>query len=114
MESIEHLFYNCIGVREVWIGVRQWFNLTERCEWKEWLKYILVLKAATVQKDMIFTTFNAVIYTIWWTRNQLTFHNKKITTDQILKQVKDYIMQRLLFINKNSSKYYTCIDILLR
>ena len=105
--------YYCIGVKEVWGGVRQWFKLQYKAEWKQWIQYLLDLKAPKAFKDCVYATFNTVVYNIWWARNQRIFHEKQHTQAYILNQVRDQMLQRILFLNRRFSKYNTCIDLLL-
>ena len=76
-------------------GVTQWFRLQFKADWKEWIQYLMALKAPKAYKEMIYATFNAVVYTVWWARNQMTFHEKHITPLQILNQVREQILQRI-------------------
>ncbi|KAJ8423194.1 hypothetical protein Cgig2_023385 [Carnegiea gigantea] len=113
-ESHEHLFYNCIGIIDVWKGARQWLQLTEKQSWQEWVKYVLALRRNKAQKQVICAVFNAVIYYIWGARNQLIFKGTGVSTTHILKMVNEQIIQRVLYKNKGSQNYHTCIDQLLR
>ena len=63
-ERIEHLFYKCEGVNEVCEGVRKWLNLRNKDDWKDWIQYILAHKASSAYKEIMYATFNAVVFTI--------------------------------------------------
>jgi hypothetical protein len=89
-ETIDHLFRDCIRAKNVWFGCALGINFNStQGNFSDWLLYCI----STLKLEDL-SHLAAIIYGIWFARNQLVFDNKD--TDDIaiieraLNSIRDY------------------------
>ena len=65
-------------------------------------------------KQISYAIFSAVIYTIWTVRNSTIFKAKHRTVCDMLKDIKQYIVHRILYLHTFTKKFGKYIDRILK
>lgn len=77
------------------------------------LKCIAQTTHSRAVKEMKTAAVAGTIYAVWHERNSRLFDQTQKTANQIVKEVKDQMKIRILYLANHHRKYRTCIDSIL-
>ena len=69
-------------------------------------------KGARQIREMYKAIVNAIIYHIWQARNLLIFKGQTQEISNIVRAIREQIIQRMLHLHIHSHKYHKCIEYL--
>ncbi|KAK3227717.1 hypothetical protein Dsin_007579 [Dipteronia sinensis] len=89
-ETIDHIFLHCQWSWNIWKSCMSWWDVRycNNNSFKEWTKWWLGLCPAVSSKKVWCILFSAIVWTIWDSRNQAIFTNKRISFESASDMIK--------------------------
>ncbi|KAJ8427720.1 LOW QUALITY PROTEIN: hypothetical protein Cgig2_022194 [Carnegiea gigantea] len=109
----EHLFFECIYARDIWQQFCAEWDIMLQLDGKgAFITSLIKLRTPRKMRGLIQAMVSAVIYHIWLARNRMIFKSTVYPAQEILKEIKSQLIQRVLQIHQNRKNYNACIDYL--
>ncbi|XP_020240823.1 uncharacterized protein LOC109819494 [Asparagus officinalis] len=98
LESCRHLFFECLYTSDVWNKMMVWLDYTWRsCNWDHVIdRYTNNLRGFGFMKKLKRMILSATVYWIWKERNMRIFQQRSRSSDQLVREVKILILQKVL------------------
>jgi len=115
IEDINHIFRDCVGVSRIWFGSQLGFKFQDHSDidFAKWLVHMI-----NNGKVSDITQIAAIIYDIWFARNQEVFENVDMPEERIIEgavnNIYDYrfeVNQQDLSAHPNRTCNYLPLDL---
>lgn len=113
VEDETHLFSSCPYATQTWNLVQSWWSLPTHTQAAHLAHKLSRSTPPKARRQIDCAVFAAVIYHIWFARNQMVFEGRFIPPERLAHQIKDQVRQRILFLNITSTRFAKYIDELL-
>ena len=113
-ESLDHLFYTCAYVKNIWHNITAWLNVScTTSNLYKWAENILTQDIRRKRKEITSVLFIETIYHKWKARNELKYQGKPTGWKFVAYIIKEHIRQRVLYLANHSQRYRKYIDLVL-
>ena len=102
-EDDHHLFQVCPYAKDVWDALAEWWPTSQALV--SLASSSTCAGKVTAHLQIAYAIYAAAIYHIWYARNQCLFKNQCIPIDHTIRQIKNQIQHRVLFLNTVSRTY---------
>ncbi|KAJ8419448.1 hypothetical protein Cgig2_023654 [Carnegiea gigantea] len=99
--------------KEIWGGISHWWDFPGNTVHLHDLIHSMLNIKGKVKASISYAIFAAGVYYIWRARNVAPFKQTQWATPSVVKEIKEQIKTRILFLHSISAKYSLYIDRLL-
>ena len=95
-ETEDHLMFQCCFSLEVWRKIKVWLQIGPQITNVDGIvQWIAECGKTKEQKEILAAVIGAVIYHIWWVRNQVLWHQKVIHIDRVVHSIPKSVITRV-------------------
>ena len=99
MESIDHLFFDCVYSSRCLAGISQWLNWRMKAKTVDRiLKWIGKAKMTKMHRKISYVTMTALVYNIWKMRNEALWQGKVCIVEKVVQEIKREVKMRIKIV----------------
>ena len=112
-EDAEHPLFRCDYAKEVWTELWKCLQLPVFTGDLDQITDVLCKLRGKSRTAITYAIFAAGVYYIWRARNAIAFQHLTWPSSKVVREIKEQIRMRILYLNSISGKYTKQIDRIL-